>query len=364
VIALFKQYYENKSKKFTQGDSDFILSIFVEVETRTLNLLNIGLMLLSCVVAFIIPFELFLFSYAVLGPLHYLTEIGWLHKRNYFVQGKNDFLWLGLMALMITLSSFGFKPAYGLGNLAPFIAICSAIAFVMIRTTYLKIAAIFIAIVAGSLIDDQLFYTIFFLVFLPTILHVFLFTGSFILLGALKSKSSSGISSLIVFIACAASFFILPPSQGLQEVSNYIQNSYKDFSVLNRFMLAGFDSSNLYSNSITNTIFHSAEGLMIMRFIAFSYTYHYLNWFSKTSVIKWHEVDRRYLIGTILIWIASVGVYLYDYRTGLKFLFFLSFLHVFLEFPLNFRTFKDIGKEMGTRISGPQKTLTRKKYAG
>ena len=320
-------------------------------------------MLLSCMVAFIIPFELFLFSYAVLGPLHYLTEIGWLHKRNYFVHGKRDFLWLSLMALMITLSNFGFKPTYSLGNLAPFIAIFSAIAFVLIRSPYLKIVAILLAVVAGSLINDQLFYTIFFLVFLPTILHVFLFTGSFILIGALKSKSSSGISSLFVFIACAASFFIFTPSQGLHEVNEYIQNSYKDFSILNRFMLSGLDSVNLYSNSVTYAIFHSPEGLMIMRFIAFSYTYHYLNWFSKTSVIKWHEVDKRYLIGTIVTWIASVGVYLYDYRTGLKFLFFLSFLHVFLEFPLNFRTFLDIGKEMGTRISGPQKAMSQKTSA-
>jgi hypothetical protein len=29
-----------------------------------------------------------------------------------------------------------------------------------------------------------------------------------------------------------------------------------------------------------------------MRLIAFAYQYHYLNWFSKTSIIKWHEVTR------------------------------------------------------------------------
>src|ERR1043165_8502495 len=41
-------------------------------------------MIFSCVAAFVLPFELFLFSYAVLGPLHYLTEISWLHDRKYF----------------------------------------------------------------------------------------------------------------------------------------------------------------------------------------------------------------------------------------------------------------------------------------
>ena len=46
-----------------------------------INYLNIGLMMISVVVAFFVPFELFLFSYAVLGPAHYLTEISWLHER-------------------------------------------------------------------------------------------------------------------------------------------------------------------------------------------------------------------------------------------------------------------------------------------
>jgi hypothetical protein len=35
-----------------------------------------------------------------------------------------------------------------------------------------------------------------------------------------------------------------------------------------------------------------------------------------------------------------------DYNKGLKVLFFLSFLHVFLEFPLNIVSFTGIGKEL------------------
>src|SRR4051812_27443257 len=75
------------------------------MNTDRLNYVNIGLMILSCVIAFIMPFELFLFSYAVLGPLHYLTEISWLHKRQYFSPGKRDFLLLGAFALVISLGS-------------------------------------------------------------------------------------------------------------------------------------------------------------------------------------------------------------------------------------------------------------------
>ena len=48
-------------------------------------------MFLALVLALKIPFELFLFSYAVLGPLHYLTEINWLKERNYFAKNKKVF---------------------------------------------------------------------------------------------------------------------------------------------------------------------------------------------------------------------------------------------------------------------------------
>ena len=66
------------------------MSLLLKITTtdKGINLTNIALMLLSTVIAFIIPFKLFLFVYAVLGPLHYLTEISWLDKRNFFIKQK------------------------------------------------------------------------------------------------------------------------------------------------------------------------------------------------------------------------------------------------------------------------------------
>jgi hypothetical protein len=83
-----------------------------------------------------------------------------------------------------------------------------------------------------------------------------------------------------------------------------------------------------------------------MRLIAFAYTYHYLNWFSKTSVIKWHEVPKAWLITTAMLWIGSVILYYVDYMLGLQALLLLSMLHVFLEFPLNFRSMQGIGQSV------------------
>jgi hypothetical protein len=93
-------------------------------------------------------------------------------------------------------------------------------------------------------------------------------------------------------------------------------------------------------------VFDSQRGLVIARFIAFSYTYHYLNWFSKTSIIGWHQVSKPALAGAVGIWLVALGLYAYDFKVGLIALFFLSALHVLLEFPLNFQTFAGIASEL------------------
>ena len=52
-----------------------------------INYVNIGLMFASAALACLMPFEAFLGAYAVLGPLHYLTQISWLHDRGYYTTG-------------------------------------------------------------------------------------------------------------------------------------------------------------------------------------------------------------------------------------------------------------------------------------
>jgi hypothetical protein len=83
-----------------------------------------------------------------------------------------------------------------------------------------------------------------------------------------------------------------------------------------------------------------------MRFIAFAYTYHYLNWFSKTKVIKWNQVSKKRMTIIIALWVFSVILYFISFQVGFYALFLLSLLHVFFEFPLNHRTFIGIGKEL------------------
>jgi len=168
-----------------------------------------------------------------------------------------------------------------------------------------------------------------------------------VLLGALRSRSPSGMLSLVVFLACAVACFVLPTGSA-ERVSDGVRSAYDASSTaLNLFMARLVDPDAMRS---ADHVFTSPLGERMARFIAYAYTYHYLNWFSKTSVIKWHEVPRSRLVVVGLVWLASLGVYAWDYLLGLSVLFFLSILHVFLEFPLNWRSFIDIGQAFRLRV--------------
>jgi hypothetical protein len=313
------------------------------MKPATVHHINTGLIILSCIVAFFIPFELFLFSYGVLGPLHYLTEIGWLHKKNYFTKGKHDFIFL--IGACILLMYWQYTPHTSRTLLADTIifAALTSIVFVFIKDWLYRIVIIILTLIVIAFLNDLPHYFTWVAIFLPTIIHVFIFTWAFMLYGVLKEKSWPGALSIIVLIACACILFMVQPQGLFYQVSDYTQKSYANFQLLN-INLADF--FNIGKLSDVKQVYSSNAGFVIMRFIAFAYTYHYLNWFSKTSVIKWHLVPKRALIATISLWLLSVAIYAYDYNIGMNVLFFLSFLHVFLEFPLNVVSFTGIGKEV------------------
>jgi hypothetical protein len=98
------------------------------------------------------------------------------------------------------------------------------------------------------------------------------------------------------------------------------------------------------------SIYESGNGVAIMRLIAFAYTYHYLNWFSKTKIIRWHEVPRPRAAGMVALWLGAVALYFVDYSIGLTILYAGSLLHVLLEFPLDIQTFAGIGRELRAMV--------------
>ena len=283
---------------------------------------------------------------AVLGPLHYLTEIGWLHKKNYFTKGKYDFVFLSVLCVLVFYFSYvnPTKNQTIIPNLILY-GILLALIFVFIKDNLYRIVLAVLAVIGISVSKMGFDYVIWVGIFLPTIIHVFIFTWAFMFYGVLKNKSFSGYLSIIALILIGVSFFVIK-APGLQyEVSAYVGKSYELFYLLNKFLIEFFGLETTLTSERA-LVYATNAGFIVMRFIAFAYTYHYLNWFSKTSVIQWHKVPKKTLYITLVLWVFSVVLYVIDYNIGLKALYFLSFLHVFLEFPLNITSFQGIIKSV------------------
>lgn len=324
--------------------------------TKNIDIFNISLVVISLIIAIKIPFELFLFSYAILGPLHYLTEITWLHKKNYFFSANKKWsiifiLLTILISIYPVINFFDFRMSQSMENLIKFVGkqdsvfLLTGILFAISLIFFKKIQSLILAFLFSVLISFILIIYLpnlflFIGVFLPTLIHVYIFTLLFILYGALKSKSRYGIYLSIILLAVPFIIFYIPIDTINYQPSAKTQDA---FISNNLSVVSAFITSML--NKLQNGKFYllSEIGIRIQIFIAFAYTYHYLNWFSKTSIIGWKKsISKESAFVILLIWIVSIGLYLYDYKTGLIALFFLGFLHVLLEFPLNIMTIKEI----------------------
>jgi 4-amino-4-deoxy-L-arabinose transferase-like glycosyltransferase len=327
------------------------------------NYLNIGLMVVACVVSYVYPFELFLFSYAFLGPLHYLTEISWLHDRNYFVEArrareaKSRRAWLALVIVTLVVMFYGLIAERVLQrNVSPVWEI--ALFYLVFVTAALlwpmRKKSTGIVVIASTLIALGFFsasrYYFLTAYLLITVIHVLVFTAAFILYGALKTRNLSGVLSLAVFFICGASFFVYAPTGLGHTAGEYVRSSYGSFQTLNAELIK---ISHLGAGTSLKEIYESTAGLIVMRLIAFAYTYHYLNWFSKTSIIKWHEIPKSRTAIIICVWMSALVLYGCSYQTGMVALYFLSVLHVMLEFPLNHQTFAGIGRELYALAHNP-----------
>ena len=83
-------------------------------------------------------------------------------------------------------------------------------------------------------------------------------------------------------------------------------------------------------------VINAALELKLMTFISFIYLYHYLNWFSKTSLIQWHKTltwKRSTIIGGT--WALLIAIIYFNFALGLWIAILFSTIHVILEFPLN-----------------------------
>ncbi len=323
---------------------------------RQTDRLNILLILLSLGVAFSFPFELFLFSYAVLGPLHYLTEIDWLDKRNFFTRHR-EWVWV----FVATAAIISIPSIFKIPIIKPLLEFYPIHEFVVISRRLFDNGLLMLLIFAATLgfIDDKRMIPLCLLgcmlvgtlilkflpnsvllvsILLPTIIHVYFFTLLFMVYGFRRSRSPEGLLAILMLCSCPFIIFGTDwPSFGRQQsglaLDIFTETGFKRLNMLISSMFADVREFDARNPIVQKT--------QVM--IAFSYTYHYLNWFSKTTSIGWQRnMSKNRLIAMMGISIGFTTMFWYNYHIGLGALFFLSTLHVLLEFPLNIRSVSGI----------------------
>jgi hypothetical protein len=324
--------------------------MFADFFKKNIDNINSFLVVFSFALAIIIPFELFLFAYAILGPIHYLSQIAWLEKKNFFLNNLNRRNFFVAMSTFVAILFFikfysdnflkiELSEKYINNFISTFIFIifCSA-GVLVFQKSYVKIFFLFWGIIFIALILQYVFfYEIIFNILLVTVIHVWFFTAIFMLNGTIASKSKHGLITFVIFLLCSSAFFFIENTH--YEISNFVFNilNLKNFTTLNSVI------SDLFSLKQRNYL---GGNNSVQSFIAFAYTYHYLNWFFKAEIIKWHKISRLKIAIVLGFYFVILICYAIDYRLGFFITFFLSIIHVFLEFPLNFLSFRDLKKHL------------------
>tara|TARA_B110000211_G_C14082773_1_gene555347 strand:+ start:350 stop:1345 length:996 start_codon:yes stop_codon:yes gene_type:complete len=330
------------------------------VKNQNIDRLNIILIPACLILAYILPFRLLIYSYAILGPLHYLTEINWLNDNNYFSKSKKTTVWiLGGLTAFLSIPHLFFLPGIEEWTRAHKDVYDQVIALtkwgdpVIFTSLILGITVVFtdnkmfyflvgvLAMFVGAFLREADNFHILIGTFLPTLVHVYIFTGMFMLYGAIKSKNKTGYIPIILHVLVPIIVLYVPLDPEGYSIPESIKGIFKS------------------SHQQTNLDFESLIGIEKVTpltacktqvFISYAYLYHYLNWFSKTSVIGWGKsLTKPRLLVVIAVSVLAIGTYFYNYSIGLKVLFFISMLHVLLEFPLNVVSIKETLKAVFKR---------------
>jgi len=304
------------------------------------DVVHLGLMLSALGLAYLLPFELLLIAYAVLGPAHYLTEISWLHDRQYFLSAKPIALVLAVIAVAAV-----YVPDAASSDMLIWLAFAGA-ALTIGGISWMQrgILAVILLAITAALVTGRDFVAVS-AVLLPTLIHVSVFTLVFMMLGAYRSGSRSQMALVAVYLAGIALILLVPPGP-IPRSMPLAQIGYHYFGGVAPALGQVLHVPNLSFDS-------RSTGLL-----SFVYTYHYLNWFIKADVIGWRRIPAGRLSAIVALSAAATGLYFYDYAKGFTVLLALSLLHVVLEFPLNTLSMKQLAGIAAQGFARPTRTAT------
>ena len=137
---------------------------------------------------------------------------------------------------------------------------------------------------------------------IPTIIHVYVFTVLFMVYGAKRDKNMFSIINVFLVLLLPLSLLFIDVNIFNYKFSEVVKENYlsNNFHVLNANLAQLFG---VYED--LKFFFYEKIDLKIQIFISFAYIYHYLNWFSKTTIIGWHkQLNFKKSIIILLLWIA------------------------------------------------------------
>lgn len=326
------------------------------MQTARIDSINIALILLSLILAYLFPLELFVVAFITLGPLHYFTEINWLDKKNYFIQGsKRTWFWIGLSTTaLIMLPKYYFYLSGSTSgttydfiqnlnnwtNAFIFLSLIAAIGFVLIKKRIYWVVLMVPSVICAWFLNSQQTYTQLVGVLIPTVIHVYIFTILFMAYGAKKAKSTAGYIAVGVAILAP----LLIAGINLDGQTYLFGDAMKSIFVEHNFHNTPVRTAQFIGLTDVNAFyFYQPLYLKMMMFLSFIYLYHYLNWFSKTSLIQWHKtLTRKRTLLIAGMWVGLMILFYFSFDLAMMIAFFFSFLHVILEFPLNVFSVKGI----------------------
>lgn len=323
---------------------------------RKVEWINIGLMILCALGARLFPYELLVGSFLILGPAHYLTQISWMRDRNYFVASKQvgpwgwllpfGFLWLS--ALGVVSSPIGSIFVFGL-LCCLWVGYCwacldpkSKTSTVVIKTISLLIISFiptFIIIIFNlpTKFPNWWIFGLPFLlgVLLPTFLHVFAFSAAFMLSGYRKSKEPASMASFALLIGGVITLIFWPMNP--QPLPEALRPTLDFFRPLIELLSQTGEIFGPFKFGSATEEYLMAFSSQIASVLAFIYTYHYLNWFSKVEILRWNKMDRPRFVGVVACYAGVLTLMAFSFGTGLVLAIYLANVHMLLEIPLDMR---------------------------
>lgn len=278
------------------------------------------------------PLETFLLAFCVLGPAHYLTELEWLAERRFFTtaaaaRGLGALSLLG--AALATALEAGVVPDSSRWPAQVVaLAVLGAALGVLVRPERpllpAALSASGVVVLAGTSWAKAVFVLLG--VLLPTVLHVAGGTLLFLLSGSLRRGDLGDRVALVVMLGASAWLLASPsPVVASAEVTQRYQE--------------GFGWLDAQLAELTGLARPA-----LVRWLAFAYTWHFLNWFGKLGT-TWRPRRWPLLLGG---WALAVTLYAVNPTWGFWFVAWPNLAHVLLELPLNLRTARGlVGRSPG-----------------